>query len=78
LHAGFLLRTAAASGQTADANLGAMMTALGLASLRWLPHLGGHRGLAEKAAMKRRHPVAGRGGRVTEYSFRCPSRWSTS
>ncbi|MCQ8187051.1 phosphotransferase [Streptomyces rugosispiralis] len=36
LHAGFLLRTAAAAGPAADPNIVAMMTALGLASLRWL------------------------------------------
>lgn len=36
LHAGFLLRTAAAAGPDADPNLIAMMTALGLASVRWL------------------------------------------
>ncbi|WP_344595600.1 aminoglycoside phosphotransferase family protein [Streptomyces violaceusniger] len=36
LHAGFLLRTAAAAGPAADPNIVAMMNALGLASLRWL------------------------------------------
>ncbi|MGW1029350.1 aminoglycoside phosphotransferase family protein [Streptomyces sp. NPDC002577] len=36
LHAGFLLRTATAAGPTTDRNLVGMMTALGLASLRWL------------------------------------------
>ncbi|MEU0929076.1 hypothetical protein [Streptomyces malaysiensis] len=36
LHAGFLLRTAAGAGPGADPHLIAMMTALGLASLRWL------------------------------------------
>ncbi|AUA16542.1 phosphotransferase [Streptomyces sp. SID8382] len=36
LHAGFLLRTAAGAGPDADPHLIAMMTALGLASLRWL------------------------------------------
>ncbi|MFS7873454.1 hypothetical protein ACWELB_19190 [Streptomyces asiaticus] len=36
LHAGFLLRTAAAAGPDADPNIVAMMNALGLASLRWL------------------------------------------
>ncbi|MFJ2722214.1 phosphotransferase [Streptomyces sp. NPDC087437] len=36
LQAGFLLRMAAVAGPAADRNLVAMMTALGLASLRWL------------------------------------------
>lgn len=36
LQAGFLLRVAAVAGPAADRNLVAMMTALGLASLRWL------------------------------------------
>lgn len=36
LHAGFLLRRAAAAGPTADPNLIGMMVALGRASLRWL------------------------------------------
>lgn len=36
LHAGFLLRAAAMAGPAADHNLVAMMTRLGLASLRWL------------------------------------------
>ncbi|MFB7116013.1 phosphotransferase [Streptomyces sp. NPDC056291] len=36
LQAGFLLRTAAVAGPAADRNLVAMMTALGLAALRWL------------------------------------------
>ncbi|MBU3866751.1 aminoglycoside phosphotransferase family protein [Streptomyces sp. 4503] len=36
LHAGFLLRTAVAAGPDADPHIVAMMTALGLASLRWL------------------------------------------
>jgi hypothetical protein len=36
LHAGFLLRTAASAGPTADPNLVGMMVALGRASLRWL------------------------------------------
>ncbi|MCD9586428.1 hypothetical protein QFW82_43690 [Streptomyces malaysiensis subsp. malaysiensis] len=36
LHAGFLLRTAAGAGPDADPRLIAMMTALSLASLRWL------------------------------------------
>ncbi|MGV9850219.1 hypothetical protein ACWDWU_15830 [Streptomyces sp. NPDC003442] len=36
LHAGFLLRTAGAAGPAADPNIVAMMTASGLASLRWL------------------------------------------
>ncbi|MGY0055813.1 aminoglycoside phosphotransferase family protein [Streptomyces sp. LZ34] len=35
-HAGFLLRSAASAGPDTDRNLVAMMTALGLASLRWL------------------------------------------
>jgi aminoglycoside phosphotransferase len=35
-HAGFLLRTAGSAGPDADRNLVGMMTALGLASLRWL------------------------------------------
>ncbi|MER7791313.1 aminoglycoside phosphotransferase family protein [Streptomyces sp. NPDC097640] len=36
LHAGFLLRAATTAGPAADRNLVAMMTALGLSSLRWL------------------------------------------
>ncbi|GAA3367923.1 hypothetical protein GCM10017744_081950 [Streptomyces antimycoticus] len=36
LHAGFLLRTAAEAGPDADPHIVAMMTALGLGSLRWL------------------------------------------
>ncbi|MFI1336896.1 aminoglycoside phosphotransferase family protein [Streptomyces sp. NPDC020845] len=35
-HAGFLLRSAASAGPGTDRNIVAMMTALGLASLRWL------------------------------------------
>jgi hypothetical protein len=38
LHSGFLLRTAASAGPEADPNIVAMMTALGLASVRWLQH----------------------------------------
>lgn len=36
LHSGFLLRAATSAGPAADRNLVAMMTALGLSSLRWL------------------------------------------